>query len=259
MADQDSKKINFAGLSDNLLIALVPLAGTYLAFVFQFSYFRFYGIPSSLIELDIPKIVFSISAIIGAAFFYSMLLNSLASLTSSTNPVLNILGRQLIVLIFILPLLLGLSAIGQWQTLLYGVFLLAVALSRYIPPRNRAGENLPYLERLRRREETPVRTEVRISTARSRFEDRVIAPVVLVMFGSIYVLILGFVSAGVASKHHVLVSQPDAIYVTKSHDHFVFVKYDAKTHRLKSQLIFLPGDASVELRSVWTGLLLPAR
>ena len=256
LTDQLAKRV---GISEGVLLAAVPVLGTYLAFVFQLGYLWSFGLPPSLIELGLTQIVISIAAIIAAACFYLMVLDRVARLSRLANPILRELGEWLLMLTatapIVVPVLIVVPPLGK--LLLVGIFALSF-VSSFIPARQKPGEQLSYVERLREKQDRP--REGNEFPVFSTMERTLLLPVMAVALVSVVVFMLGMFSVGLQTSRVVLKSQPNLIYVTKHQDSFVFARYDVSSRLFTGELLFLQSTSErpLELIKKKTGPILPA-
>lgn len=232
-------------LSEGALLAAAPIVGTYLAYVFQWSYLGFFGVPSSLIEIDLPKIIASITAITCAAVVFSALLAFGYDFVLSKNVFLRIVGKWIVGAIVFSPFIVGsFQVYSATELAIYAVILLVLGLTSFIPPSQKPGESLSYWERLERQQK--LNDELDVSpptTVRQLFGSKILGPFSLVVFGSLYVSVLGHYFAAKGETHRVLNEQPDFLYVAKSGDSYIFAKIDLATNMLTGDIVLIGNDS----------------
>jgi hypothetical protein len=116
-------------LSEGAMLALVPVIGSALAFLFESGFLYFYGIPSSFVKLDVPSIV-QASILLLCTGAMLVLLGGLAAEWSvqRESTLKRVIGTSLPYVLFMLVALLALrpTALQQWLPLLVGMVVLAV-------------------------------------------------------------------------------------------------------------------------------------
>ena len=56
-------------------------------------------------------------------------------------------------------------------------------------------------------------------------------------------------------KYFTLSTQPEALYIARIENNFLFVKYDYQKERLKKEIIILPNDYEIKMNIKETGKL----
>lgn len=242
----DPKEPGFK-LSENAWIALIPILATYLAFLFQGSYFSYFGVPMTLIDIDAPKLIFSMVALVIAGFFAAMLFAAVADILRSRNPVVRIFGRGLLGLVLFLPLIVAAIDINTiWQNLMIGGVLVFAWVINFLPPAQKAGESKSYLDRLREQEDAYGRA-VKPQNAKQIFGEKIIAPFSLVVLLSLYVMMLGGYCASAFGGATHLKGNPNALYVGRANGAYVFTLIDPETNTFGTQVLLLSDGDKIEL------------
>jgi hypothetical protein len=236
-------------LSENVWLALLPIVGTYLAFLFQSSYFGYFGVPASMVDVDIPKIIFAMAAIAVAGVIFIAMFAFVADLFRAQNPIIRIIGRGLTGVVIFLPFILAATqAFTTKQLLTNGLILLALWSHNFWPPPQKTGESKSYLERLGEQldeQDRALKSEPK--NIKQIAGDSVIAPFSLIFFGSIYVLMLGGYCASTFGGRTYLQSNPNALYVGKTDGAYIFSIVDPKTNTFGNRIVLLDASNPLEL------------
>lgn len=234
-------------LSENAWLAMMPILATYLAFLFQGSYFAYFGVPMSLIDIDVPKIIFSMAALVVAGFLALMLFAAVADTLRSQNPIIRIFGRGLLGVVLFSPFIIaGVNFYTIKQNLFFGGILFVIWMLNFLPPPQKAGEFKSYLERLREQEER-YGEAIAPKNVKQMFGERVIAPFSLIVLLSIYVMMLGGYCASVFGGTSHLKDNPGAIYVGKANGAYIFTIVDPKTNAFGNQVLLISDGEKIEL------------
>lgn len=246
MSEQREPKIR---LSEHAWLALFPVIGTYLAFLFQASYFGYFGVPVSMVDVDIPKIVFSMAAIAIAFIFFVVLFAIAADLFHARNPIIRVIGRGITGVVIFLPfILVATQAFTITQLLTNGAILLFLWLLNFVPAPQGPGEKESYLARLGRQldqQDNALRSKPR--NLKQIVGNSVLGPFSLIFFGSVYVLMLGGYCASVFGGTAYLKSNLDALYVGKTDRAYIFTIVDPDTGTFGDQILLLDGSNPLEL------------
>lgn len=236
-------------LSENAWLSLIPIVATYLVFLFQSSYFSYFGVPVSMVDVDIPKIIFSMVALGLAAVLLIVLVSAVADLLRSQNPIVQIIGKGLTSVVFFLPFILAATNVfTPLQLMTYGGLFLFLWLINLWPPAQKEGESKSYIERLRDQEEAyakAIKAEPR--NIKQIIGANVLGPFSLVFFLSIYVLMLGTYCASVFGGNTYLRENPDALYVGRGNGAYIFTIVDRKTNTFGDQILLVDAGSKIEL------------
>ena len=236
-------------LSENAWLALVPVIATYLAFLFQSSYFSYFGVPFSMIDVDAPKIIFSMTALALAAVLLVILFAAVADFLRSQNPVVQIIGKGLAGVVTFLPFILAATDVfTAKQLLIYGALFLCIWLANFWPPAQKEGEHMSYMERLREQEERykkAIKAEPR--NIKQAVSTNVLGPFSLVFFLSIYTMMLGTYCASEFGGQTYLKDNPDALYVGKTGGAYIFTIVDPETNTFGNKILLKDDGSSLEL------------
>lgn len=234
-------------LSENAWIALIPVVATYLAFLFQSSYLAYFGVPISMIDVDIPKIIFSMAALTLAAVFLALLFAFVADLLRSQNPIVTIVGKGLLVVTLFLPFILaGIDFYTVKQQIIFGGLGLGIWLMNFWPPAQKAGESKSYLERLKEQEDRYAKG-TKPQNIKQVIGESILAPFSLIFFLSIYVMMLGTYCASVFGGSTYLKENLNALYVGKTNGSYIFTIVDPKTNTFGDQVLLIDSSNKLEL------------
>lgn len=237
-------------LSENMWLAALPVAGTYLAFLFQSSYFSHFGVPMSMVDVDIPKIIFSMAAIVIAAVIYLMLLAFVIDLFRAKNPILRVVGQGLLTVAIFLPIILAASNTFTTKQLIFQALVLIGlwAANGFWPQPQKSGESRSYLERLGDRldsENSALKSKP--ANVKQLVGTNVLGPFSLLMFGSLYVVMLGAYCASAFGGTMYLKSNMNALYVGRSDDAYIFTIVDPGTNTYDNNVVLVDVGQSIEL------------
>jgi len=246
MTDQREPRLK---LSENAWLAIFPVVGTYLAFLFQSSYFSYFGVPVSMVNIDIPKIIFSMAAIAVACVIFIAIFAFVGDILRSKNPIIRIVGRGLAGVAVFLPFILAATqAFTTRQLLTNGLILLGLWSVNFWPPPQKPGENKTYLARLGEsldQQDLALKSEPK--NLKQIVGDSVMGPFSFIFFGSIYVLMLGGYCATVFGGKSYLKDNPDALYVGKTDGAYIFTIVDPKTNTFGNRILLLDAGSPIEL------------
>ncbi|MCF7223868.1 hypothetical protein L3V18_19165 [Lysobacter sp. TLK-CK17T] len=236
-------------MSENAWLALLPILGTYLAFLFQSSYFSYFGVPASMVDVDIPKIIFSMAAIAVAGVIFIAMFTFAADLFRAQNPIIRIVGRGLTGMVIFLPFVLAATqAFTAKQLMANGLVLFALWSHNFWPPPQKTGESKSYLEQLDEQlNEQDRALKNKPSNIKQIAGDSVIAPFSLILFGSIYVLMLGGYCASTFGGKTYLQSNPNALYAGKADGVYIFTIVDPETDTFGNRILLLDASNPLEL------------
>jgi len=133
-------------LGDGIIVAVIPIVGSFAAYFYEAGYLSFFYIPNTFIQLDFPRVLRATSWILGISLvivFYSSVL--LGNLLTSRHPIartfkpIAILGALVIAFAF-----LAQASNETWLAILiFGLLLIGVHL---VPPIFEKGP--PYWKRV---------------------------------------------------------------------------------------------------------------
>ena len=236
-------------LSENAWLSLIPVVATYLVFLFQSSYFAYFGVPVSMVDVDIPKIIFSVAALTLAALLLVILLSAVADLLRSQNPIVQIIGKGLIGVVFFLPFIIAATSVfTRLQLTTYGVIFMSLWLLNFWPPPQKVGESKSYIGRLKEQEDKynqAMKSEPK--NIKQAVGANVLGPFSLVFFLSVYVLMLGTYCASVFGGSTYLKGTPDALYVGKANGSYIFTVVDPKTNTFGNHIVLIDAGSKIEL------------
>lgn len=236
-------------LSENAWLALVPVIATYLAFLFQGSYFSYFGVPFSIVDIDAPKIIFSMAALALAAVLLIILFAAVADFLRSQNPVVQIIGKGLTGVVIFLPFILAATDVFTVKQLLTcAVLFLCIWLVNFWPPTQKEGEQKSYMERLREQEENYAKAlKAEPRNIKQAVGTNILGPFSLVFFLSIYVMMLGTYCASVFGGQTYLKENPNALYVGKTGETYIFTIVDPKTNTFGNNILIKDSESNIEL------------
>lgn len=234
-------------LSENAWLALIPVVATYLAFLFQSSYLGYFGVPISMIDVDIPKIIFAMAALTLAAVFLVLLFAFVTDFLRSQNPIVQIIGKGLAVITIFLPFILAATDVYTVkQQITYGGVAFCIWLLNFWPPAQKAGESKSYLERLKEQEDQYT-SGAKPQNIKQTIGKSVLAPFSLAFFLSIYVMMLGAYCASVFGGSTYLKENPNALYVGKANGSYIFTIVDPQTNTFGDQILLIDSGSKLEL------------
>lgn len=237
-------------LSENMWLAALPVAGTYLAFLFQSSYFSYFGVPMSMVDIDIPKIIFSMAAIVIAAVIYLMLLAFVVDLFRAKNPIVRVVGQGLLTVAIFLPIILAASSVFTTRQLMFQALVLIGlwAVNGFWVQPQKSGESRSYLERLGDRlDNERSALKAKPTNVKEVVGTSIIGPFSLLMFGSLYVVMLGAYCASAFGGTMYLKSNMNALYVDRSDDAYIFTIVDPETNTYDNNVVLIDAGQSIEL------------
>jgi len=236
-------------ISENAWLTVIPIVATYLVFLFQGSYFSYFGVPVSMVDVDIPKIIFSMAALGLAAVLLIVLFSAVADLLRSQNPIVKIIGKGLTGVVVFLPFILAATSVfTRLQLMTYGGLFLGLWLINFWAPAQREGEFKSYIERLKDQEDNytkAIKAEPR--NIKQAVGANILGPFSLVFFLSIYVSMLGTYCASVFGGNTYLKGNPDALYVGRANGAYIFTIVDAKSNTFGDQILLINDGSKIEL------------
>lgn len=99
----------------------------------------------SMVDVDIPKIIFSMAAIVIAAVIYLMLLAFVVDLFRAKNPIVRVVGQGLLTVAIFLPIILAASSVFTTRQLMFQALVLTGLWAVWFlgPATEKRGEPLP--------------------------------------------------------------------------------------------------------------------
>jgi len=235
-------------LTEGLLLAAVPIVGSFIAYLYEFGYVGYFRVPPSFIQLDVTRILAATAVIVISATVYLAILASVADVAMGRNPIIRSLGRSLLFAFFWLPfLLLVPDTPSTWLSL---AVLAAVPLfGELLPPLFKRGTGLRYMERLTESEEVYRANRDRsFKTIGQAFGAVILVPVGGILFASFLVVLLGNSWARNQTTFWALADQPDAIMIAHYGDVALFKRVDITSKSVTDELLIYKLSSSAPLR-----------
>ena len=113
-----------------LIIAISPVLGYSLAYVYQLGYCSVFNIPTDLIKLDLTTVLMAIAGTLGVLFFFSGFIFMILSIPRNISTIRRNILFSLVLLffLFIFSLLFFTTSEAEQVAIMYGIFLLFIFL-----------------------------------------------------------------------------------------------------------------------------------
>lgn len=225
---------------EGLLLAAVSAGGTLSAYLFQFGYLDYYGVPMEFIELDIIRII-TATAFSLLSFFIFFVAFSLISdvIESAHEDFRSLLALSIGILVLALPLfLMSGASVAQWGLLSCTIFF-ALAIDILKPffgkkPHRTYWQRRRALQKAKERKNR--RTEKNAPNA--RFLNRSAMPAFTAILWSILLIVsLGRFYARMETTHFIPQDAPSLVLVAARSDTLVFKAWDHRTGMLQDTLV----------------------
>ncbi len=236
---EKKEKRGFLLASEAIWLAVIPFIGTFVVFVYEYSYLSFYGIPAGFIQLDVVKIISASAAIIFLVLVLLFMTFYVRFLAGGEHPLQRALVTPLTMCLMLGPFLYLGRAEFKWQ-ILAGVFVVSYLFCLVGPFFDRGNDDAGYLERLRKSNSEPINVEYK-DKAFGVFAEYISFPV----FFTFLVAMLGDYNA--AEKiAYMKVAGENRVLIEVYGDLMIFKDFDPKTKKLSAVATFLKigeGDA----------------
>lgn len=232
-----TEQSRFNWRSEGVLLAILPIAGSLVALVFEAGFLSFFEVPFILIQIDFLRIVIAtfFVGMFSAVVFLGLLLVGL--IMRSKNPLGRALAYPLIMVVLFSPILYFIPATRE-QWALLAVLVLLAALACVLPPLfSRKGKS--YLTRLEEQlqEEEAANIDHKVQRPiANAISEKILAPLGFLVFGTIYVFALGRDYAESRTVHYALQGAPEWVLVTAYGDTLLLKNFDSRTHVLGAAL-----------------------
>jgi hypothetical protein len=244
-------------IKSGFLVAWIPAIGSGLAYFFEFGYVGFFGIPASLIRIDITRILSGCFAAVIATTLYLMAVSAFADLAVGRHLVTRAIGRALVFASIGLPIYVLAPTVEHWWKPF--VFMAIVALMfNLIAAIFHKARGLRYWERV---DVTSVLEAEPIEppkTMRHAVGDYVLRPVSVLLAVCGFVVLLGNYYASNKISHWVMAERSDVVLVATYGDVAVFKEYDPQTRKIGDKVLIrkFSDSSQIELRHIKTDKLL---
>lgn len=235
------------------VVVLAPFLGSLIALVFEAGYLKHFGVPASLIQLDLVSILKPTASVIAAGLAFLYLMASVADWLASRDVFVRVLGH---VASLCLPLgVMVFAAAPSLDTLgVIAGFAALFFLLQVVPPIFEFGTGLPYKDRLARSVEEERRAADAAAeskpTASNAIMDRVLVPAFLICVFCIVLFARGIGTAEDQTDYFVLDDQPDTVLVAQYGELMIFKRANLVRKELTDQMElrkFGEGVAQVKL------------
>jgi hypothetical protein len=146
---EDNKKNIIEKIKDeSVLLAVATGLATYVGFIYQVGYLKFFGVPLSLVHIDLNRMVVALALVVGFGLLFYVPLGLLKAVASINKLAAQVLLRPLVISCLFTPLayLTGADATAYYLIFGFSSVVLAVSL---IEPLFGRKNNETYLNKLR--------------------------------------------------------------------------------------------------------------
>ncbi len=245
-------------LTEGLVIAAVPVAGSFVAFVFEAGYLAFYEVPITLIQLDFTRVITASGVVILVLLTLLILFSNIVDIAQGSHPFRRILGKMLIVALFFVTFFAVIPGPpGRWWALV-GLLLLLLSLE-LLPPLFQRHTGLKYWDRIAAAK--PAENKTSETHAYGSFSEAVgaliVTPMSFVFFGTVLVFFLGVYHAQSKTSYWVLMAQPDMLVVAHYGDTVILKKFDVSSKQIMDVLVVrkVSDSAPLNMKQVALGEL----
>jgi hypothetical protein len=245
--------------SESLLLGAIPFVGSLIAFAFESGYLSFYDVPSSLIQLDLVRVITASAVVTLFALVFGILMKFISLVVNGDNPVRKALVRPLSAALVFLPLVFFVPKIASMWWLL-GIFFLVMATLELVPPLIKKEPGKSYLERLETQlsQDKEREDSLRVDTSPAGKIDRnFVTPLGMAFFGLLIVFSMGRYQAQTKDSYFVQKENPGLLFVASFGEVLVFKSFDQSTKRITRELrvLKLHEGTPVVLERLKTGVL----
>lgn len=244
-------------ISEGLIIGYISILGYLVAFAYQYGYFKFFNIPSSFIQLDLPVILISFSAITSVLFFSFCIfqLFSIMGIFNLKGAFGASIGRCAILLITLITYL----SISNFKNALviiitFLIFLFLELLLPFLTQRKFSSTE----EKFQRQAEVEKNTKK--NDAIFNFINNYRKIGIYLFIGFIIISLADFKGESDAQNqtNFLVPDSKDSIIVVRSYQNsHIGVGYDPNTHQTKNQFMILTNEQLGVLRLIKIGQLKP--
>lgn len=226
--------------TEGAFLAAIPFVGSLIALEYEEGYLSFFDVPTSVIQLDLIRII-SISIVLAFMFFgLLLLLDLIVAVVDSKHPIRQaLLTPLLFALILGIVLTLSSAPATKWWSL--AIVVIVAGATEFVPPLFKKEAGTTYLERLSKSlsEETQRMRAQSASTNKLTYGRQLTNFVALTLFCMMIVFTLGHKEAENKSDYWVMANDPAKLFVRKYGDLLVFKSFDPQSKQVGSELSLL--------------------
>lgn len=230
--------------SESILLASLPIVGVYIPFLFQWGCFIYFGIPASLIDVDVQKIVLSTVVAAVAVLIFAMIFSFVIDFYKSGGIIIRLICRILFTVTIFLPFIFVIYSI--WQKILVLICLIVMASTEFFEAFEWRKGDKSYAERLEQAVKKSSENESP-KNVKQFFGDAILAPFCFFILCSIYVVMLGYYCGPwfVGGTH--LKDNQNLIFVGRNNDSYIFVVIDPATKKFGKNFVVRDSSNPIEL------------
>ena len=245
-------------MTEGLVIAAVPVAGSFVAFVFEAGYLAFYEVPITLIQLDFTRVITASGAVILVLLTLLILFSNIVDIAQGSHPFRRIFGKILVVALFFGTFFAIIPGPPERWWALAGLLVLLLSLE-LLPPLFQRHTGLKYWGRVAAAkpvENGPPKTQT-YDTFSEAVGALIVTPMSFVFFGTVLIFFLGVYHAQSKTSHWVLMAQPDMLVVAHYGDTVVLKKFDVSSKQIMDMLVVrkVSDSAPLNMKKVSLGEL----
>lgn len=215
---------------EKVLFALIPFVGSLVAFLFEAGFLSFFDVPVTFLQLDFARIVTASGYVTIAIAGLLMLISFAAEIGKGRHPILKVISKALIPVIFFGAFFVLFSTDQAVWMLLVG-FMCFIILLELLPPIFQRSSSNKYWDRVA----IAVNSKSEDSKDGGKL-DKIVTSIGFLGFASMYVFLLGVHCAQEKTRYWVLNDQKELLLVANYGDTLILKKFDPAKKELANYL-----------------------
>lgn len=229
-------------LREGIILAAIPFFGSIVAFLFEIGKLSVYDVPVTYIQLDFTRIVIASAAVAFASLLIFLLWTLGIGFRKKAHPFAWVVSKVIMLFVFFGTFLV-LSRASHEAWLVMWAMIGLLALFDLLPPLFRWKTGKPYWDRLRN-DLIAERLQNSAPEANKTFADKILGPLSLLLFGSLFVVMVGNYLERDKTTYWFLDESPNYIVVTNYGDMIVAKSIDRSTGQIGNSLLVIKNSES---------------
>ena len=235
-------KTSYPKITEGLFIASIPIAGYFLAYLFERGYCDFYKIPTMLIDVSFINIISTSLAILGT---YTLIFFAYDSII---NPILSSMQRSIrwsFFRIFMITfILLGFSLVFNWSVnkslSLFGPLIIGIIFLEFGFPLITQRKIKGYLNKHEGQSQTDAKDVTAFDKAAENLGPKIYMILFIFYLLSLATYFAGGIQARFKTEFAVSATIPNIVYLKKYGPILIGNQYDKENNTLSNQFIIEP-------------------
>jgi len=225
----EEKKKSLSIFSDAIIAVIIPIAGYYTAFRYESGYAKYFGMPTTFIDVDLSEVLSLVGLLLMVFIGAIGYMDFRATLFKEKNPITRAIGRILFpfLLLFLVIYASDLKGISLYFMLF---FIFGILFVEFILPLFSQRKIKGYKNKLERQEQKDeMHKSIMSSWLTSYSEGRSLfkyAVIVLTIFSLFFMDTLGGAYARHQSSFLILKSNPELVVLRKYSGKFICAEFD---------------------------------